>query len=173
VTDLDTIKAIQGLLGVTQDGIFGPKSQAAMVKVIAGAGMPVESSYAVHSVIASSFADPADVTAFKRCKDKGGSDHDCFRVGDNAVGLWGDSTEEGTGPSCALPPDDWHPFYNTARLKKVLVKANENEVVCELKDTMPPKTYITNGAGIDLNPDAVRALGLEPPIMESATWQWA
>jgi len=38
---------------------------------------------------------------------------------------------------------------------------------------MPWKKNIHNGAGIDLNPDAVRALGLEPPIMVPAKWEWA
>jgi len=50
---------------------------------------PVEVSQGIHKVIASSFADPADVRAFKRCKAQGKTDQECFRVGDNGVGCWG------------------------------------------------------------------------------------
>jgi len=38
---------------------------------------------------------------------------------------------------------------------------------------MPEKTNITNGAGIDLNPDACAALHLQPPVLTRVTWQWA
>jgi hypothetical protein len=168
--DVNRIKAIQGIVGVTQDGIWGPKSQAALNSVLAP-----DISNDKHSVIASSFADPKDVAAFKRCKAEGKSDDECFKVGDNAIGAWGDSTAEGTGPSCALPPDDliakWQ-NVNQGRNKSVLVEANGKSVVCIVKDRMPWKKDIRNGAGIDLNPDAVRALGWEPPILNHVTWSW-
>jgi hypothetical protein len=173
--DIDTIKAIQGLLGVKQDGRFGAASRAALESLIAGATSPVAASDGVHTVKASSFADPADVRAFKRCKERGGSDHDCFKVGDNGIGAWGDDCSEGSGASCALPPDDMIAKWGSveaAKHKLVDVKANEKSVTCVLKDRMPWKRHITNGAGIDLNPDSVRALGLEPPIMVSAQWSW-
>ncbi len=124
--------------------------------------------------MASSFADARDVAAFRLCKMKGKSDRECFKVGDNAIGLWGDSTAEGTGPCCALPPEDWQPFYHGARKKKVIVEnIAGDEVICELRDTMPHKAAITNGAGIDLNPDACSALGFTPPIMSKVKWRWA
>lgn len=125
----------------------------------------------IHHVTASSFADPADVRAFRRCKAQGKTDHECFRVGDNGIGRWGDDT---TGPKamCALPPEDWQPIAPYARGKRVLVTANGRSVICELRDTMPAKANIKNGAGIDLNPAAVAALGLRPPIMINATWQF-
>ena len=124
-------------------------------------------------VTASSFADPADVRAFRRCKDRGGSDQDCFKVGDNGIGCWGDDVSEGTGPACALPPDDMIATWGSiddAKHKQINVQANGNSVVCVVKDRMPWKRHIKNGAGIDLNPDAVAALGLTPPIMVDAEW---
>lgn len=124
-----------------------------------------------HQVKASSFADPADVAAFRRCKAKGMSDQEAFKYGDNGIGKWGDDTT-GPVPMCALPPEDWLPLGNKARGAKVRVCANGKEVICELRDTMPRKKNIKNGAGIDLNPAAVAALGMNPPIMVSATWEW-
>jgi hypothetical protein len=161
---MNKIQQIQAILGVKTDGIWGPKSQAAFDALVRGE--------TIHQVKASSFADPADIRAFKRCKAQGKSDQECFRIGDNGIGKWGDDTTEGSGPSVALPPDDWEKITNP-RKAKVIVKANGREVLCELKDTMPRKKNIKNGAGIDLNPDACEALGLTPPIMVNATWQWA
>ena len=166
-----TIKAIQGIIGVEQDGIWGPKSQRAFDAII----HPVEGPDDEHHVIASSFADPADVRAFKRCKDRGGTDYDCFRVGDNGIGCWGDDVSEGSGMSCALPPEDMEEKFGSvasAKHAKVKVILKGTEIVCILKDRMPHKKNIKNGAGIDLNPDAVRACGMEPPILEKAIWQW-
>jgi hypothetical protein len=164
-----TIMAIQGLLGVTQDGKWGPESQAALDAIV----NPVSSD--IHSVIASSFADPSDVRAFKLCKSAGGSDEECFKVGDNAIGEWEDSTAEGTGPCCALPPEvieqQWGSIAS-GKHKQVIVTHNDLEVVCVLKDLMPHLANITTHARIDLNPDAVRALGMEPPIMEPVVWKW-
>ena len=39
---------------------------------------------------ASSFADLADVRAFKRAKAKGMTDQEAFRYGDNGIGCFGD-----------------------------------------------------------------------------------
>lgn len=125
----------------------------------------------VHRVIASSFADPADVAAFRKCKAAGKTDMQCFAVGDNGIGKWGDDTTADR-PMCALPPDDWKPLTQP-RGARVLVTVNGRQVVCELRDTMPWKKNIKNGCGIDLNPAACRALGLRPPIKVAATWQWA
>lgn len=125
----------------------------------------------IHQVKASSFADPADVAAFRRCKARGKSDQECFKVGDNGVGKWGDDTT-GKTPMCALPRDDWRHLGDKARGARVEVVANGKTVVCELRDTMPWKKNIKNGAGIDLNPAAVAALGLRPPILISATWRF-
>lgn len=126
-----------------------------------------------HPVKASSFADPADVAAYLRAKAHGMSDARAFKFGDNGIGCWGDDCKGGSGPACALPPEDWKPFKAAARKKKVIVKANGKQVVCELRDTMPHRENITNGAGIDLSPDACAALGVKPPVMIRATWRWA
>lgn len=118
---------------------------------------------------ASSFADPDDIAAFDRCKKSGKTDNQCFAVGDNGIGCWGDSTREGTGPSCALHVDiikaKWK-SKNAGKHKKVLVRYSNKEVVCVLKDICGKKDRI------DLNPDAVHAIGLKPPILVTVHWEW-
>ena len=129
-----------------------------------------------HSTFASSFADPDDLKAFNECKAKGMSDQEAFKYGDNAIGCWGAATHEGTGPACALPPDymeEEHGSVKAAKHRKVHVAhANGKEVVCVLKDRMPRLENIKSKARIDLNPDAVAALGFKPPILEPVTWWW-
>lgn len=177
----ETRQAIQRLLHVAEDGDIGKLSKQALDLLCslpddapwpAAASIPDDGDLG-HSVKASSFADPDDIAGFRRCKSQGNSDQVCFGKGDNGIGKWGDDCSEGSGPRCALPPEDWQPLGANARGAKVLVKANGQEVVCELRDTMPHLANIRNGAGIDLNPDACKALGLHPPVMVNATWQWA
>lgn len=176
---IETVKLIQRLLHVAEDGAFGAKSRAALELLIAADDTaewppaPAMVQDGVHAVNASSFADPADIRGFRHCKDAGGTDQFCFTKGDNGIGKWNDDCSEGSGPRCALPPEEWIPFGSEARGKKVIVKANGQEVICELRDTMPHYRNITNGAGLDLNPDAAAALGLHPPFMVPATWAWA
>ncbi len=122
--------------------------------------------------LASSFADPKDVAAFKRCKATGKSDQECFRVGDNGIGCWGDPTT-GPVPMCALPPEDWRPLGSAARGAKVAVTISRKTVVCELRDTMPARANIKNGAVIDLSPAAGAAFGLRPLFMVPCSWRWA
>jgi len=170
------IQDIQAILGVEMDGIWGPKSQAALESLIAAPTTPSDWTNAAHKGLASSFADPADVEAFRRCKAQGKSDTLCFKVGDNGIGCWGDDCSEGSGASCALPPDDMiEKFGSVAAAKhaKVKVTANNQTVTCILKDRMPWKKNITNKAIIDLNPDAVDSLDLKPPLMIPASWEWA
>lgn len=123
-----------------------------------------------HEVKASSFADPADVAAFKRCKEQGGTDQECFKIGDNGIGKWGTDTTQPI-PMCALPPEQWEHLENP-KGTKVVVESNNRRVVTELQDTMPHEANITNGAGIDLNPEACKRLGYSPPIMVSARWKF-
>lgn len=126
-------------------------------------------------VKASSFADLADVAAFHRCKARGKTDKECFRVGDNGIGCWGANTAQEVTPMCALPPDDMELRFGDwrkAKNAKVLVKANGREVVCILADRMPWKKNITNGCGIDLNPAAAKVLRLPPPFTVRAEWEW-
>ena len=129
----------------------------------------------IHAVKATSFADPRDIRSFRRCKERGGSDQDCFKVGDNGIGLWGDDCSAGSGPSCALPPDDMIERWGSikaAKHKRVIVAIYDAHCICTLKDRMPWRKNITNHAGIDLNPDACKALGLDPPVFESVSWSW-
>jgi hypothetical protein len=130
-------------------------------------------------VLASSFADLADVRAFERCKARGKSDQECFKVGDNGRGCWNDITAQEVTPMCALPPDDvverFGTFSSKARfaMVRVTVLKTGRSVVCVLADRMPWKKNIKNGAGIDLNPAAAKALGLKPPFLVPASWEWA
>lgn len=129
----------------------------------------------VHVVTASSFADPADVAAYKKCLKSGKTVKRCLAIGDNGIGLWGDDTTV-AWPICALPPDDWLTKWkkgSVARGKKIELSLNDKKVICELRDTMPAKANITNGAGIDLNPGAAKVLGLKPPFMQpNVGWRW-
>jgi hypothetical protein len=60
---------------------------------------------------------------------------------------------------------------NNARGKKVAVTFNGKTVIGELRDTMPNKANIKNGAGLDLNPGFAKAFGLTPPFLVSGvTW---
>ncbi len=172
---IETTKAIQTLLGQKPDGIFGPLCDQALANLRATGPdeeWPVPSSE-IHAVKATSFADPADVKAFRACKAAGGSDQDCFKVGDNGVGKWGDDCTKGNGPICALPPEEWQQFGSHARGKKVIVTHGDKQVIAELRDTMPHYANIHNGAGIDLNPDACEALDISIPAEARVTWQWA
>ena len=128
-----------------------------------------------HAVKASSFADPADVLSFKKCKARGGSDQECFKVGDNGRGCWGHLTAQDSIPMCALPPDDMIERFGTiakAAEAQVRVTVSGRSVICILADRMPWKKNVKNGAGIDLNPAAGKALGLRPPFFVSASWEW-
>ncbi len=124
---------------------------------------------------ATSFADPGDLRAFKRCKDRGGTDLECFKIGDNGIGYWGDSTAEGTGPCCAITPDDmiekWGSI-NAAKGKLVKVTYKNLTVTCDCRDRMKWKKRISNGAYIDLNSDACKALKLKLPVFASVSWEW-
>jgi hypothetical protein len=79
---MTTIQEIQTLLGVAADDIWGPVTQEALRRLIVG-----EKDH--HHVVASSFADPADIRAFKKCKATGKTDQQCFKVGDNGIGNGG------------------------------------------------------------------------------------
>ena len=177
---LETRIRVQQLLGVSADGRIGPATRAAFEALISAAPDAVwpigsaPSGEGWHDVIASSFADPADIRAFKRCKATGKSDRECFAVGDNGIGKWGDDTT-GPTPMCALPPEDWQHLGAKARGAKVEVTiiATGRTVICELRDTMPARRNVKNGAGIDLAPGACAALGLRPPFKTAAAWRWA
>jgi hypothetical protein len=174
MTSLERIKLIQAVLDVPVDGDWGSISQGALSKHIRLAEIEVTSDVDGWNVVkASSFADPADIRAFDKCKLTGKSDQECFKVGDNGIGKWGKSTKQGTGPCVALPPEEWGIFADPDK-QKVVVEYKGKQVICDLRDTMPSYKNIRNGAGIDLNPDACKALGFTPPILVSGVkWRWA
>jgi hypothetical protein len=128
----------------------------------------------VHRGKATSFADNADVRAFKLCKAQGKTDQQCYDVGDSGVGYWNDSTVEGTGPSCALIPQDiierWGSL-SAGKHKPVEVTIGQARAVCILKDVMPH--HPAHGAVIDLNPDACHLLDVDPPLLTDVSWRWA
>ncbi len=125
----------------------------------------------------TTFADAADVAAFRRCKAHGGTDHACFKVGDNAVGFWGDDTSEGSGPSVAVIPDDMRDKWGSvdaAHMKIVYVEVGDYGAYARVKDTMPPRSYQAahNGSQLDLNPDLCALLNLTPGVDIDGTWRW-
>ena len=121
--------------------------------------------------IASSFADPADIVGFKRAKARGLTDVQAFAYGDNGIGCWGDDTTAAK-PMVALPPEDWKGFGPEARGKVVKIEYLNRWIFAELRDTMPARRNIKNGCGIDLNPEACKILGLNPPIRVKVKWSW-
>lgn len=166
----EKIRQIQRILGVVDDGIWGPKTQAALEAILRKTE-PTTGVNPWREGKASSFADPADVRAFKRCKAQGKSDQECFRVGDNGIGKWGTDTTL-PRPMCALPREDWAHLPSPAGTI-VLVEIGDTLIRAELQDTMPAKANIKNGAIIDLNPAACAALGKTPPMLVEARWKWA
>lgn len=167
----DDIAAIQTIIGAEADHVWGPKSQKALDDLIARSRQPDDNND-VRRGMASSFADPKDIKAFKACKAQGNTDLFCFSKGDNGVGVWGDRTDVDK-PYCAIPRDDWQHLGAKARGKKVEVTIGDKTVICEVRDTMPYRKNITNGAIIDLNPGALKLFGLKPPIMKPCSWKWA
>ncbi len=178
------IKNIQSILGVASDGIWGPLSQAAFNALISSSPSPSQAplgppsdpnSAFWHAVKATSFADPADVAAFRAAKQRGLSDEQAFALGDNGIGCWGDDTTVDVN-YCAVPPDDMIEQWGSesaAKHKRIQVNIGNSTIECILGDTMPWKKNITNGAGIDLNPASVAALGQKAPLYAPAMWRWA
>jgi hypothetical protein len=156
------IKAIQKILGVKQDGIIGP--------ITRGAFEALGRAREWHNAKASSFADPEDIRKYRECRAKGYSESYCLKhAGDNGVGRWGDDTT-GASPACALNTrhivDMWG-SVTKGKHKPVDVEIDDQVVTCILKDTGAPIDRI------DLNPGAVAAFGMEPPILVRAKWKWS
>lgn len=133
-------------------------------------------------VFASDFASLEDLEKFKEAKEKGFSDQEAFKVGDNGMGCWGDVTATEEKGMCALPYEDWHNRYGVgakawgAKVKVTLLDENKNPVgeavALELRDTMPHKANCENGCLIDLNPGALKLLGLVSPVKQLVGWEW-
>lgn len=175
---MDIIREIQqalkydGFYTGTVDGSWGPLSQSAMDAAIHGEqDIPGE-----HRVQASSFADPKDLSSFNLCKKHGGTDQECYKVGDDGQGFGGKVDCTADVPLVALPYEDWEEKWgnvSNAINKAVRVTVNGITVICKLGDTMPHRAHIRNGRGIDLNFAATKAFGLNPPVDAKAVWSWA
>ena len=158
-----TLGKIQKLLGVKNDGLWGVTSQGALNKELGGGDG--------FKAVASSFADPADVTAFNRCKAQGKTDNQCFKVGDNGVGQFGKITAQTHTPMVALHESDMKARWgsvNAAAHRPVTVTVNGKTVQATVEDRL-------GVAGrIDLNPAAAKKeLGLNPPFLEkNCIWNW-
>lgn len=154
-------KKIQGILGVEQDGDWGPRSQAAL-NVEAGNIEPFVRE-------ASSFADPADLKAFQRCKATGKSDLKCFEVGDNGIGQFGKVTAQDTIPMVAVHKNDmvakWGSVQGAAH-RPVQVTVNGKTCNATVEDRVSAR------GRIDLNPACAKLLGLKPPFLVPARWHW-
>ncbi|HMJ06372.1 MAG TPA: hypothetical protein VK474_08985 [Chthoniobacterales bacterium] len=165
----DTIKAVQAKLGFTGDdvdGKAGPQTWGAIVAALAP-----ELATAWQTVFASSFADPADLDAFRRCKATGKTDKQCFAVGDNGEGRWDHFTAQERIPMAAIPSDVWAAAGKTGGAP-IEVRYAGKIVFGILGDTLPPTNEIHNGAGIDLNPAFAKAFGVKPPFMIAVEWRW-
>ena len=126
------------------------------------------------TITASSFADPKDVVAYLAAIKQRLPRSEALKVGNDGKGKWGDDTTSDAKAMCALPPEDWEAKWgigSAARGRKVSVKYRGKTVIGELRDTMPHKPKITNGAGIDLNPGFAKAFGLKPPFLLPG-FQW-
>jgi hypothetical protein len=166
-----TLAKIQGLIGAFQDGLWGPKSQKALNVVLKGNGDfgSQAGGNGPFKATASSFADPEDVKAFKKCKAQGKTDGQCFKVGDNGIGAWGANTAQTTKPMVAVHKDDavarWGSLDGAAH-RRVRVTIGALSVVAVVEDKLG-----TPGR-IDLNPAAAKKLGLTPPFLEPCQWEW-
>ena len=128
-----------------------------------------------HKVWASSFADPDDIRAFRRCKAQGKTDKQCFEVGDNGIGFWGDDVSEGSGPACALPPEVID-YFGLGHNSPLIVAHNDKEATVLVRDHMPHLSYLESHNRkyrIDLNPDACHALGISIPAEAQVIWRKA
>lgn len=175
----EKIQSIQKILGVEADGKWGQKSQAALEAANvfeSDKGEVFSSSAEGMEVNASSFADPADVAAFLKCKAQGKSDQECFKVGDNGIGFTGINCADDSIPICALPPEEWKAKYGSSKNaagKPVDVTYEHKTVRGIMGDTMPAIANIKNDARIDLNPGFAKAFGVKPPFMIRVVWKWA
>ena len=159
--------AARGLYTKSLDNDWGSGTEAAYQSFMRS----METGSGWKKVKATSFADPADVRAFERCKAQGKTDLQCFAVGDNGIGKWGHGTAQEERAMAALPRDVWADAGKTGGAK-LEVRYNGKTVEGILGDTMPHTKNIKNGAGIDLNPAFSKQLGLKPPFTAEVEWRW-
>jgi hypothetical protein len=158
---------IQNLLGVEVNGLWGPDSQQALNDERDENSGPGGDGF---NVTASSFADPEDVKAFERCKAEGKTDQECFKVGDNGIGQFGELTAQTEIPMVAVHKDDmiarWGSVMGAAH-RPVTVTIGGKTIQATVEDRIGVK------GRIDLNPAAAKQLGLNPPfLVEGCVWNW-
>src|SRR5262245_42180808 len=103
-------------------------------------------------VVASSFADPQDVAAYKKAIAQGKTAEEALKVGDNGIGKWETSPVAMTyqcAPCHERTGSHTHPIHEE---RKWPSPTGQRRSVGELRDTMRHRANIKNGAGIDLNP---------------------
>lgn len=156
-------KRIQQGLGVLVDGQWGPKSQGAL-NLLAYKG-----TLAWITCEASSFADPADLRAFERCKATGKTNLQCFKVGDNGVGECGVITSQEHTPYVAVHLDFMVSRWGSkhaAWLREVEVVANGVTFRAKVGDRISAK------GRIDLNPACLKLINKTAPLKINAKWRW-
>jgi len=164
---------VQTRLGVLPDGEPGNVTLAALDKALPSREPQPKPSAAQtlkFKCEASSFADPADLRAFNRCKATGKSDLACFAVGDNGIGQFGKITSQETIPMIAVHKTAMVAKWGTiagAAHKRVRVSANGRTIEATVEDR------ISALGRIDLNPACAKLLGLNPPFTVPCSWEWA
>jgi hypothetical protein len=166
---------VQTRLGVLPDAEPGAITLAALDKALpphAEQPQPdsTETAPLKFKCEASSFADPADIRAFNRCKATGKTDLQCFAVGDNGIGQFGKITSQDTIPMIAVHKTAMVAKWGTiagAAHKRVRVSANGRTIEATVEDR------ISAPGRIDLNPACAKLLGLNPPFTVPCSWEWA
>ena len=163
---------VQTRLGVLADAEPGAITLAALDKVLPPKEQPASAptSALKFKCEASSFADPADIRAFNRCKATGKSDIQCFAVGDNGIGQFGKITAQEHTPMIAVHKTAMIAKWGTvagAAHKRVKVSANGRIIEATVEDR------ISAPGRIDLNPACAKLLGLNPPFTVPCSWEWA
>lgn len=164
-----TIRAVQKALGLEVDGKAGIKTWTAIYARVAATlahARPISGK-------ASSFADQRDVAAFRACKALGKFDQECFKVGDNGIGCYGDDTTNINIPYVAIRPDDMIAFWGSvdaAKHKSINLTIDNTTHECIIGDRMPWAKNVTNGAVVDLAPGAQALFSLRPPFIVNCSW---
>lgn len=195
------LQKVQEILGVVTDDIWGPKSQLALQHEIeetvdandkieqiqAEIGAKVDGRWGIesqeafnaikadgtwHNTTFTSFADPADVIAFNKCKrETGKSDVFCFGRGDNGIGQFGKITAQEHTPMVAIHNDEMVRMWGSqagAAHRPVELKLPGTDLIVEATC----EDRISERNKVDLNPASFKRLGLNAPFTERGQWRW-